>query len=77
MTADRSTLFIEPLASHHDRAVFSCGSEPLDRYIRQQAGQDARKNVAATFVLVKEGSPAILGFYTLSAASVPFGRSAK
>lgn len=70
MAADQASISIEPLASHHDRAAFSCGAEVLDRYIRQQASQDARKNVAATFVLVEVGKPAVLGFYTLSAASV-------
>ena len=42
---------VEPLGDH-DRASFSCGVEPLDRYLREQAGQDARKHAAAPFVLV-------------------------
>lgn len=67
---DESGVSIEPLASNHDRAAFSCGAEALDRYLRQQAGQDARKNVAASFVLVERGSPKVLGFYTLSATSI-------
>ena len=61
---------IEPLASYHDRAAFSSGVETLDRYLRQQAGQDARKHVSATFVLVEGDHPAVLGFYTLAATSV-------
>ncbi len=61
---------IEPLASHHDRGQFDCGVETLDRYLRQQASQDARKNVAAVFVAVLNGSPAVLGFYTLAMAAV-------
>ena len=32
----------EPLGKQHDRAAFSCGVEPLDRYFRVQAGQDAK-----------------------------------
>ena len=51
---------------------FQCGVEPLDRYFRTQASQEARKNVAAPFVLVApEGD--IAGYYTLSAASVKLG----
>jgi GNAT superfamily N-acetyltransferase len=42
---------------------------PLDRYLRTQAGQDARKHIAAPFVLVLPDG-AIAGFYTLSATSV-------
>lgn len=61
---------IEPLARHHNRAVFSCGKEVLDRYLKQQAGQDARRRVAAPFVLVEIGSPNICGYYTLSAFSI-------
>lgn len=57
---------IEPLSSQHERGAFSCGVGPLDRYFRTQAGQDARKRVAAPFVLLSpEG--AVAGYYTLSA----------
>ncbi len=61
---------IEPLAAHHDRSDFSCGIEALNRYLRHQASQDARKNVATAFVLVETGSVFVRGFYTLSAISV-------
>jgi GNAT superfamily N-acetyltransferase len=60
---------IEALTPQHDRSVFNSGAEPLDRYFRNQAGQDARKNLAAPFVLPLP-SGAIAGFYTLSFTSV-------
>ncbi|HEX4810854.1 MAG TPA: GNAT family N-acetyltransferase [Bryobacteraceae bacterium] len=58
---------IEPLSAKHDklRAAFSCGVEPLDRYLKQQARQDARRRVAAPYVLVSEDDR-IAGYYTLS-----------
>lgn len=62
-------LRVEPLGSHHDRASFASGVEALDRYLRSQAGQDARKNMAAPFVLVLPGG-AIGGYYTLSATAL-------
>ena len=62
-------LRVEPLGAQHDRATFECGAEPLDRYFRTQAGQDARKNIAAPFVLVLPDG-VIGGYYTLSATSV-------
>ncbi len=61
---------IEPLGAH-DRAAFSCGVEPLDRYLKQQAGQDLRHRLAAVFVAVPANAPStIAGFYTLSMSSI-------
>jgi GNAT superfamily N-acetyltransferase len=60
---------IEPLTGQ-DRAAFSSGSEPLNRYLRQQADQDARNGDAAVFVLCAPGSRTILGYYTLAAFRV-------
>jgi GNAT superfamily N-acetyltransferase len=64
------TFVIEALGSQHDRASFSCGVPTLDRYLREQAGQDTRRNVARTFVLVERESGRIAGYYSLAAASV-------
>ena len=63
---------IEPLGNHHDRAAFSCGVEPLDRYFKQQAGQEARRHVANCFVGMHRSENAIGGYYTLSATAVIF-----
>ncbi len=67
--AAEDALRVEALGPQHDRAGFESGVEPLDRYLRVQAGQDARKNMAAPFVLVLPGG-AIGGYYTLSATAV-------
>lgn len=64
---------VEPLGKQHDRSAFSCGVEPLDRYLREQARQDARKRVAAPFVLCEGKSNAVLGYYTLSGLGVDVG----
>lgn len=53
----------------HDRAAFSCGSEPLDRYLREQVTQDVRRRVAACFVALADGQR-IAGYYTLASASL-------
>lgn len=60
---------IEPLGVGHNRSAFECGAEPLDRYLRVQAGQDARKNIAAPFVLVLSDGT-VAGYYTLSATAI-------
>ncbi|MFC3204799.1 GNAT family N-acetyltransferase [Aquamicrobium soli] len=62
-------LRVELLGPQHDRSGFASGVEPLDRYFQTQAGQDARKKMAAPFVLVlKDGS--VAGYYTLSSTAV-------
>jgi hypothetical protein len=58
----------EPL-SDHDRGSFSCGIPELDDYLRHQASQDAKRKVAAPFVMVDD-TRRILGYYTLSAYGV-------
>jgi len=63
---------IEPLSSGHERESFSCGKPSLDEYLKQYAMQNQRKNVGRTFVAVRPGSAGILGYYTLSTASVAF-----
>jgi GNAT superfamily N-acetyltransferase len=64
---------VEALGRQHDRKGFSCGVEPLDRYLKQQAGQDAKKRVAAPFVLCEGKTNTVLGYYTLSAVGVDVG----
>lgn len=61
---------IEPLAQH-DRSAFSCGSAPLDRYLREQASQDVKRLMASCFVLLERQTGAVAGYYTLAATSVP------
>jgi GNAT superfamily N-acetyltransferase len=70
VTATALALRVEPLSDRHDRAGFASGVEPLDRYLREQAGQDARRRIASCFVLVAGNDPAPIGFYTLAATSV-------
>ena len=60
---------VEALGAQHDRTSFVSGVEALDRYFRTQAGQDARKNMAAPFVLVLADG-GIGGYYTLSSTGV-------
>lgn len=65
---------IEPLRGDHNRADFSCGNLSLDRYLKEQAGQDLRRACATAFVLVpKRGDTSILGYYTLSSYGIDVG----
>ncbi len=58
----------EPLGDH-DRTAFSCGVPELDNYLLHQAGQDAKRKVAAPFVMVDSASQ-VIGYYTLSAYGI-------
>ena len=61
---------IDPLSRKHERDAFKCGIEELDRYLRQQAAQEARRHVAMSFVLTEPPEFQVIGYYTLSSASV-------
>jgi ribosomal protein S18 acetylase RimI-like enzyme len=64
------TFAIEPLAATHDRPAFSCGSDALDRYLHNQAGQDMRRRISNCFVATPD-SIVIAAYYTLAASSIP------
>ncbi len=70
---ETAPVVIEPLGSHHDRAAFSCGVNALDRYLREQASQDERRNVARVFVAVGDEPHVVAGYYTLSSLSIDVG----
>lgn len=62
---------IEVLSAAHNRAGFTSGSEPLDRYFRQQVSQDVRRRATACYVAVDESSGAVAGYFTLAASGIP------
>jgi predicted GNAT family N-acyltransferase len=66
---EKPEFICEPLGPVHDRAAFSCGTTPLDVYLKTQARQDIEKNLAAVFILTKDGRT-VAGYYTLSQYSV-------
>jgi GNAT superfamily N-acetyltransferase len=63
--------FVIDKLAQHDRTDFSCGVDELDRYFRQQAGQDSRRLLANCFVAVEPESRVVAGFYTLASTSIP------
>ncbi|MCE2989854.1 MAG: GNAT family N-acetyltransferase [Burkholderiales bacterium] len=64
-----ATFAVSLLDDGHDRAAFDCESAPLNRYLRDQVGQDVRRRVAACFVASDDGKK-IAGYYTLASASL-------
>lgn len=57
-------------SSRHDRAAFSCGEPSLDTYLKTQASQDMKRDLALCYVLCQQGNPEIIGYYTLTACSI-------
>lgn len=64
---------IELLGPEHDRSGFCSGIAELDTYLHRQAGQDQKRRIAATYLMVSEGNGAILGYFTLSGESISRG----
>ena len=62
---------LESLGEEHQRALFSCGEEALDRYFQTQVTQDVRRRVASYFVAVEVATGHVPAYYTLSASSIP------
>jgi len=65
-----------PLGKHHDRNAFDCGEDDLNTYLKRYARQNHESGGAKCFVATPRTEPArILGFYTLSPASIEFSRA--
>ena len=62
---------VELLADSHNRGVFDCGVEPLNRYLQQQATQDVKRNVAT--VCVAAIGTEITGYYSLANTGISPG----
>lgn len=61
----------EKLTREHHRKKFDCGEQPLNTYIQRFARQNAQNNLGETYVLTNNEQD-ILGFYTISTASLDY-----
>ncbi|ESZ23299.1 MULTISPECIES: acetyltransferase [unclassified Mesorhizobium] len=65
-----------PIGRQHNRAAFDCGDADLNIYLQRFARQSHQSGGAKTFVAVTAQDPLrILGFYSLSPASIDFART--
>jgi GNAT superfamily N-acetyltransferase len=60
-----------PLSAKLDRTGFQSGRDLLDRYFKYQANEDIEKKLAACYVYLGEDQKRVIGYYTLSASSIP------
>lgn len=61
------TLFDKNL---HDRKKFDCGNSALNDYLKKYLSQNVKKNLVKAYVATEQETGRILGYYTLSSASV-------
>ena len=65
-----------PIAKAHDRMGFDCGEADLNLYLHRYARQNHESGGAKCFVAAPSDTPTrIMGFYTLSPASLEFSRT--
>lgn len=64
------TITIKALEKKDRRNDFSCGHALLDDYLKKQARQDINRDLSTCFVLA-DTSLIVIGYYTLSAYSIP------
>ena len=62
---------LESLSGEHERSLFRCGEDALDRYFQTQVTQDIRRHIANCFVAVESATSQVAVWYTISAASIP------
>ena len=66
----------EPINKTHDREAFDCGEEALNEFLRRYARKSHDLGGAKTFLAIDDAdNTTILGFYSLSPASVAYGRT--
>ena len=66
----------EPIGKKHDREAFDCGEEALNEFLSRYARRSHERGGGKTFLAIDDASgKAILGFYSLSPASVDYVRT--
>jgi GNAT superfamily N-acetyltransferase len=66
----------EAVGKQHDREAFDCGEAALNEFLRRHARQSHVQGSAKTFLAIDDfGANTVLGFYSLSPASVEYARA--
>jgi GNAT superfamily N-acetyltransferase len=64
------------IGKEHDRARFDCGDSALNEFLCKHARKNHERGSSKTFLAVPDDAPfTILGFYSLSPASVSYERT--
>ncbi len=65
-----------PIGKHHNRESFDCGETALNEFLQRYAHKSHEMGGAKTFLAIDNaGSKTVLGFYSLSPASISYART--
>ncbi|WP_440616533.1 hypothetical protein [Cysteiniphilum sp. 6C5] len=62
----------EPITKKHNRNTFDCGNVQLNTFLKQHARKMDERSNAKTYLAVKQDDDRIIGYYTLSIASISY-----
>jgi hypothetical protein len=66
----------EPIGKRHLREAFDCGEEALNEFLQRYARRSHEIGGAKTFLAIDDAdSQTILGYYSLSPASIAYART--
>lgn len=65
----------EPISKKHDREGFDCGEDALNEFLRRHARKSHERGGAKTFLALDDAGQTIVGFYSLSPASIEYART--
>ena len=66
----------EPISKAHDRQTFDCGEAALNEFLQRHARKSHKLGGAKTFLAIDDADKkTILGFYSLSPASIEYART--
>ncbi len=63
-------LCVSVLSGEFEKQSFHCGEPSLDNYLQRTAGQDSRRQLSVCYVLHRQTSAEVMGFYTLSSFAI-------
>ncbi|HYV05741.1 MAG TPA: GNAT family N-acetyltransferase [Blastocatellia bacterium] len=65
-------MIIEPISRLHNRKLFDCGDDAVNRFLSEQALQDHEKDMSRTMVLIDDRADPtrIIGYHTLAMRQV-------
>lgn len=65
----------EPIGKHPHRGAFDCGDDALNQFLHRHARQSHLKGGAKTYLAISENTGKVLGYYSLSPASIAYERA--
>src|SRR5260221_13517153 len=65
----------EPIGKWHDRKAFDCGETALNEFLQRYARKNHEMGGAKTFLAISDAGKTILGYCSLSPASIAYART--